>query len=211
MAGVENCEADEESRTVNDDTEWAILPEVFRAIKQIHPCLSVDLFASRLNHKLDKYVSGRADPKAMLTDAFSFTCANECYFIFPPFSLIGRILKKVQEDKTEAVLIAPIWCTQSWWPSLLNLICGESFQIRQTNSSLYLPHKPGKVHPIQKMCLGVFPISGQPSNVEEYQNKHVKSSYAPGEIRQRSSITHIFRSGCHSVGHILTPFNPLLT
>ena len=26
VAGVDNCEADEESRTVNDDTEWAILP-----------------------------------------------------------------------------------------------------------------------------------------------------------------------------------------
>lgn len=211
VAGVDNCEADEESRTINDDTEWALLPEVFRAIKQIHPCLSVDLFASRLNHKLEKYVSRRADPKAMAIDAFSLTWANECYFIFPPFSLIGRILKKVQEDKTKAVLIAPIWSTQSWWPSLLHLICGESFQIRRTNSSLYLPHKPGKIHPIQKMRLGVFPISGQPSSVEEYQNKPVKSSCAPGETRQRNNITHTFRSGCYSVEHILTPFNPLLT
>ena len=155
MAGVDNCEADEESRTVNDDTEWAIF--VTLSI-QGHQTNS-PLFISRsVNHKLEKYMSRRADPKATAIDAFSLTWANECYFIFPPFSLIGRILKKVQEDQTKAVLIAPIWSTQSWWPSLLHLICGESFQIRRTNSSLYLPHKPGKVHPIQKMGLGVFPI-----------------------------------------------------
>jgi hypothetical protein len=68
----------------------------------------VDLFASRLNHKIDKYVSRRPDPHALAIDAFSLTWINELYYIFPPFSLLPRILQKVVEDKTEVVLIAPI-------------------------------------------------------------------------------------------------------
>ena len=30
----------------------------------------IDLFASRLNHKLEKYISFRPDPNAMAVDAF---------------------------------------------------------------------------------------------------------------------------------------------
>ena len=54
VPGVENNVTDEESRTVNDNTEWALTSKVFDAIKNIHPQMSTDLFASRTNHKIDK-------------------------------------------------------------------------------------------------------------------------------------------------------------
>lgn len=94
VAGVENCEADQESRTMNDDTEWSFLPEVFKAIQAVHPYLSEDLFPSRLTHKLENYISRRADPKAISTDTFSYTWNNEYYFIFPPFQLDRANFKK---------------------------------------------------------------------------------------------------------------------
>ena len=46
VPGVDNNEADEESRKVNDDTEWSLTPKVFDAIKSAYPEMSVDLFAS---------------------------------------------------------------------------------------------------------------------------------------------------------------------
>ena len=56
--GVDNTEADEESRKVNDDTEWSFTPQVFDAIKNIYPEMSVDLFSSQINNnKLSRYVS----------------------------------------------------------------------------------------------------------------------------------------------------------
>ena len=211
VAGVENCEADEESRTINDDTEWALQQKVFDEIKNLHPYLSVDLFASRLNHKLEKYVTRRADPNAMAIDAFSFVWKNDYFFIFPPFSLIGRILRKIEEDEADAIIVAPVWRTQSWWPCLLSLISAECHQITRTNKTLYLPHKPGKVHPIRTMRLGIFPISGKHSKVEAYHKKLANSFWAHGGNPPKNNITPTSISGYHSAETILTPFDPTLT
>ena len=85
------------------------------------------------------------------------TWTNELFFIFPPFSLLPRILQKVEEEGAEAILIAPLWPTQSWWPSLLRLIVGQSFKMPHPERILYLPHKEGKQHPLKRMSLGCFP------------------------------------------------------
>ena len=87
--------------------------------------ITVDLFASRLNNQMKCFVSGRPDPNAFAIDMFSLTWSDEVFFMFPPFSLISKILQKVEEDKTDAVLVAPVWPTQAWWPSLLQLVLGQ--------------------------------------------------------------------------------------
>ena len=112
---------------VNDDTEWSLDPIVFKEIHKLNPNITVGLFASRVNNKLTKCVSQRPDPDAFAIDAFSMTWCNDCFFMFPPFSMIPRTLQKVTEDKTTA--ITPIWPAQSWWPSLLQLICGNYYKL----------------------------------------------------------------------------------
>lgn len=108
MCWVKRTVADEGSRSNSDDTEWSLNTETFQDIFDLYLSLQVDLFASRLNNKLTKYVSCRPDPNACAIDAFSITWVNELFFIFPPFSLIPRILQKEEEDRTDAVLIAPL-------------------------------------------------------------------------------------------------------
>ena len=211
VPGLENSEADEESRagSENEDTEWSLDAEVFHSIHDLYPHLSIDLFASRLNYKLDKFVSRRPDPNAYAIDAFSLTWTNEGFFIFAPFSLLPRILQKVEEDKTSAVLIAPIWPTQSWWPSLLHLICGQCYQLPNTQDILRLPHKPSIRHPLKKMTLGCFHISGHPSNRKGFQHRLVTSFSSPGESPPKNNITRTSRSGFLSVDNRLTPFDPV--
>ena len=58
--------------------------------------LDNDLFASRLNHKLQKYVSRFLEPNAIAIDAFSLTWHKTLYF--PLFSLLARIPQKIVED-----------------------------------------------------------------------------------------------------------------
>lgn len=208
IPGKQNCEADTQSRSKNDDAEWSLKTKVFQAIKHIHPNISVDLFASRLNHQLEKYVTHRPEPNALAIDAFTLTWQNEIYFMFPPFSLIPRILQKVEEDGTEAVLVAPLWRTQSWWPCLLRLIQGQSYIIKQTDKSLYLPHKPEEKHPLKKLKLGVFCISGQNSKKKEFHAKQGISSYSLGEAVQSYNMIHTSDNGFLFVDKVLTPFNP---
>ena len=57
VAGSSNIEADRLSRKLNDDLEWALDDDIFTDIVKKFGEPDIDLFASRLNHKLDKYVS----------------------------------------------------------------------------------------------------------------------------------------------------------
>ena len=76
----------------------------------------VDLFASRLNKKLQNYVSWQPDPKAVAVDAFTLNWAIQRFYAFPPFSLLTKIVQKVQEEAAEGILIVPWWPTQPWYP-----------------------------------------------------------------------------------------------
>jgi site-specific recombinase XerD len=51
-------------------------------IRSLFPTLSIDLFASKTNRKLEKYVSRYPDPSACAVDAFSLTWNNEFGYIF---------------------------------------------------------------------------------------------------------------------------------
>ena len=161
IPGTSNSEADKMSRSFNEDLEWALVPQVFQKILDHFPDLSIDLFASRLNHKLAKYVSFQPEPSAFAVNAFSIEWTGALYYIFSPFSLISKVLQKLEEDKTEAVMIAPLWTTQVWWEALIKLISGPCFSLPHPQTLLHLPQKPERVHPLKKMRLGVCRLSTQ--------------------------------------------------
>ena len=79
IPGRDNLNADCCSRTFNDQTEWSIYPTIFSWVVE---CVAnkpeVDLFASRLNNKLAKYLSWHLDPEAFATNAFTL-----CFLHFP--------------------------------------------------------------------------------------------------------------------------------
>lgn len=114
LPGDMNHEADKFSRVFNDDLEWAVDSNIFDKLVSLYPELSVDLFALRLNHKLDIYVSLRPDPHAFAVDTFSLMWTEKLYYIFAPFSVMARVLQKMEQDTSEAVIIAPLWPTQAW-------------------------------------------------------------------------------------------------
>ena len=84
--------------------------------------LKVDCFASRLNHKLPKYISHYCDPMSSWVDAFSVTWTDNVY-LFPPFPLVSRVLAKfVSDDTDHGLLVCPYWPSQPWFPTLLDLL-----------------------------------------------------------------------------------------
>ena len=70
IAGRLNIEANEMSRKSNDDLEWSLSDTVFDKLHKLYPQLETDLFASRLNFKLECCVSRRPEPNACHIDAF---------------------------------------------------------------------------------------------------------------------------------------------
>lgn len=106
------------SHVSNIRTEWSLKKEIFYQIFSEYPDIELDLFSTRFNAKLEKFVSWGFDPLAYAVDAFSLNWSDFIAYAFPPFSLINRILDKVILDKAEMVLITPHWPTQSWFATL---------------------------------------------------------------------------------------------
>ena len=75
---------------------------------------------------------------------------------------MGQVLKKLQEDQGEAVVICPLWATQPWFPLLLGMIVEDSYILPQTSKLLYLPQDPDRQHSLRKMRLGHSLCQGSP-------------------------------------------------
>ncbi|XP_068726484.1 uncharacterized protein [Montipora capricornis] len=63
LAGKLNIRADAQSRNFSDKHEWTLHSSVFEDIVSQYPELNIDLFATRLNHKLPTYCSWKPDPE----------------------------------------------------------------------------------------------------------------------------------------------------
>ena len=91
-----NVEADQESRKSELRTEWKLHESIFGYIQKyldFYP--SVDLSASRINAQLPRFFAYRPDTKAEVINAFCVSWHNLSFYFFPPFSCIGKILKKL--------------------------------------------------------------------------------------------------------------------
>ena len=123
LAGVENTEADKESRLFNDRTEWTLKGEIFARITTHWGTPEIDLFATRLNTQLPKFVSWKPDPVSCFVDAFTISWSSLYFYAFPPFCQIHRILQKILEEQApQGIMILPFWPTQVWWPQLLKTL-----------------------------------------------------------------------------------------
>ncbi|XP_045446325.1 uncharacterized protein LOC123654470 [Melitaea cinxia] len=61
----DNIEADQESRKLNIDIEWELSTWAFNNIKETLGTPDIDLFASRVNAKCQRYISWKKDPDAI--------------------------------------------------------------------------------------------------------------------------------------------------
>ena len=153
IPGKENNIADKKSREFNEATEWQLNPKIFKHITKTYFLPNVDLFASRLNHQLPRYVSWHPDPKAFAVDAFSISWTSEKFYIFPPFSIIGRVMKKIRMEGTQCMLIVPDWPSQVWYP-LIKSIGKVVKKLVPQESNLRLPQEPQARHRLwEKMTL----------------------------------------------------------
>ena len=82
----------------------------------------INLFASCLNSKCSKYASYRPDLDAYHVNAFPLCWLNLNAYIFPPFSIVGRVLAKLAQDQAAVLVIIPCWQTQPWFPQFVRLV-----------------------------------------------------------------------------------------
>ena len=84
--------------------------------------MTIDLFASRVNCKVNRYYSYNLEPEAVGIDALSYCWSNETFYAFPPCAIISKVLSKIEAEMATGVLIARPFTTQSWFIRLLRLL-----------------------------------------------------------------------------------------
>ena len=185
LPGVENVRADWESRHLTDSSDWMLQREVFAQLQDMVGPFSIDLFASRTNAQLPMYCSWRPDPHALAVDAFSIPWRDHRPYLFPPFVLIPRCLSRITKEGITAVLIAPVWPNQVWFPQLLaNLV---------TLPVLFPPMQDivsspgGQRHPLAvegRLSLAALFVSGDPARHRAFRSELQTSSENHGGHRQ---------------------------
>ena len=91
----QNIQADWESRHTKVTSEWKMCPQIFAWTTQIMGRPRVDLFASRLSHQLPPCMSWKLDPCCMPVDVLQQKWTRIFPYAFPPYSLIGKVLRKI--------------------------------------------------------------------------------------------------------------------
>ena len=182
LKGTDNAKADFYSRNFNGSSEWMLKKDVFHRICREYFTPDIDLFASRINAQVDKFVTFLPSPGSYRTDAFSFDWSGFKPYLFPPFGLIGKVINKLVEDQVQsAVLILPLWRSQFWFPLVIDLLISIPVRLPRHRDLMCLPHD-GTIHPLGKNITMVAVLL----SADIYKNKVFiemlqKSSYNRGK------------------------------
>lgn len=164
----ENTIADKESRQLPFETEWELAPWAFNKIISTFDYFEIDLFASNINKKCNRFVSWKKDPDAWAIDAFTINWVNKRFYAFPPFSLVLRTLQKIANDEADGVVVVPFWPTQPWFPLFKKMLVCKPIYLGPHTNLLMCPFR--EIHPLaQKLTLVVGKVSGRLSQDEECQ------------------------------------------
>ena len=108
VLGTQNTEVDSFSKNFSENIEWKLSTHLFKKISSMFGNPTLDHFVPRINYKIDWYISWKSDPKG-LAYVFSVKCNTEFYYIFPPFSFLGKVTAKIYREKTKAMVVIPKW------------------------------------------------------------------------------------------------------
>jgi hypothetical protein len=163
VPGIENVTAGYKSRIFNDTNEWMLKKDIFVRICSQFFNPDIDIFVSRLNHQIDNYASWSYDPEASSMDAFTISWKDLHPYLFPPFTIIPRILSKIKTDTVDkAIIIVPLWPSQLWFPLLISLIVSFPLRLPGHNDLISMP-STGLLHPLTKKAdFAAVQLSGNP-------------------------------------------------
>ena len=190
-----NIEADYLSRNQSYNLEWSLSLIIYQnliRILKIKP--TIDLFASRINNKVSRFVSFQPDPESICVDTFMYNFKDEIFYAFPPFNLIHKFLKKVILEELDGIIIAPCWPSQNFYPLLLNLLIDFPIMLKWTPTILSNPNR--STHPLgKKLKLMGCRISGKNLRRKAFHQKLLQLCLEAGLQLPLDNILPNIRNG----------------
>ena len=159
LPGKLNVIADKESRTVRDETEWMLNDNLFKKLTDVYFIPTIDLFASRLNFQLQKYVSWKPDPEAIAIDAFTICWTCELFYCYSTFQHNTSSDTENSDRQSRGVDRSAILADTVLVPSVNETV---PTKMKVNKSSLILKHKLKETHPLyKKLTLLACHVSGK--------------------------------------------------
>ena len=179
---------------------WMEVEDIFRELCEFFGVPSIDLFLSRLNKQVPHFCSWQPDSDAEHFNAFFISWSQfDSVYIFPPFVLIVKCLKKMCAEMARGWLIVPLWPSQPWMGTRLKMLINEP-QLIMRRKDVLQQLSAAEDHPIMKHArLMVYLLSGNSYEQEAYRWQVWTSSWPPGEQQRRNSIDHMSTSGYNFV------------
>lgn len=191
VPGILNT-ADYYSRNFSDATEWMLKKDIFDRLCTVFFSPDIDLFASRLNAQVTRFISWFPEPGAVGNDAFSLSWTGMCPYIFPPFNIIGKVVNKIVSDQVEkAIVVLPFWKSQTWFPLVLANLADFPVRLPRHRDLMVLPHN-GAEHPLKRSItmIGAV-ISGVRSQTRAFQSRlQTLSLNHGGPVLENSTTWH---------------------
>jgi hypothetical protein len=111
-----------ENNTLADDIFKWLIPDDFTTLHHYffmldykwgsHTC---DAFSSNENNHCSKFYSLHWCRGTSGVNSFVFDWSADIYWIHAPFRLIGKIWRKLSDQRAKATIIVPIWTSSTWW------------------------------------------------------------------------------------------------
>ena len=208
IPGVISSVADAESRKGLEPSDWMLDQEVFHTLQRVWGPFNIDLLAARHNMQLRRYFSFKPDPRAEAVDTLAQTWTNFRAYAFPPFLLIERCLRKLEQDQVkEMILIVPFWHNQSWFPTLLARLIDIPLILPNFNQIITNPK--GETHQMiaqNSLTLVACKVSRIISKVTKFQMTLSSLSQQHGEVALRNlTLQHGENGFFGAIKHRLIP------
>ena len=118
LSSLENLEADFLSRQALLAWDFQLSHRIFQQIC----CLfwvkpTLDAFATSRTNLLPRYMTWERDESAVGQNCLNYFW-DPVTWLFPPVPLIPAVLREVEEQQIEAILICQGWKRVLWWPHL---------------------------------------------------------------------------------------------
>ena len=195
ISSSRNKVADKEFRKLRDNLESSLKEKFFRKIVGNFGLVTIDLFASRVNCKVNRYYSYNLEPAAIGIDVCSYCWSNEIFYSFPPFAIISKFLSKIEEEMATGVLIVSLLTTQSWFTQLLRLLIHEPLLLPKSSTSLYFAYRRKIMPTLPNVALIACLVSGNCTKIKAFQIKLQRQSYSHSDQTLNVKMTHTGNNG----------------
>lgn len=144
----------------------------------------------------------------MAVDALAQNWTGKKPYLFPPFILLGRVLQKLVRDQVEeAVLVAPMWPSQTWYPLLLQLLTEVPRLLPQ--QQLVIQDPLGQPHPlVERLHLTAWKVSPAFCGFSEEAFNLIASAWRKGTEKSYASSWRRWCGWCDRRGY--NPISPTL-